>query len=110
MAFALKNLAPMGNPSKGISSIATGALGEGAPRRFSYVTEDPHTTVDGAGYFNGGVAFGGAYNLLQITDIIDVVVVATGAVTTYGTHIVVDKASGTLDVVNVTAGTMTDSD
>lgn len=110
MAFALKNLAPAGNPSAGVSSIAAGALGVGAPRRWTYVTEDAHTTVDGAGYFNGGVAFGGAYNLLQVTDIIDVVVVAAGAVSTYGPHIVVDKASGTVDVTNVTTGTVTDSD
>lgn len=110
MAFNLANLAPAGNPSKGVSSIASGALGQGAPRLWTYVTEDTHATVDSAGYFNGGVAYGGAYNLLALCDIIYVVVAAAGAVSTYGTHIVNGKASGTLDVTNVTVGTMTDSD
>lgn len=110
MAFALKNFAPVGNSSAGVSSIASGALGYGAPRIFSYVTEDAHTDVDGAGYFNGGVAYGGAYNLLQPGDIIWVVVCSSGSVSTYGTHLVNAKASGTLDVVNVTTGTVTDSD
>lgn len=113
MAFQLRNFAPLGNPSKGVSSIAAGALGQGAPRLFSYITEDAHATVDDAGYFNGGVAFGrgvdSAYNLLQIGDIIFVVVVSSGAVSTYGTHIVVDKASGTIDTTNVTVGLMTDT-
>jgi len=109
MAFALKNLVPIGNSSAGISSIASGALGVGGPRLFSYITEDAHATVDDSGYFNGAVAFGGAYNILQISDIIFVVVVSAGAVSTYGTHIVVDKASGTVDTTNVTVGLMTDT-
>jgi hypothetical protein len=109
MAFQMKNFAPVGNPSAGISSIASGALGVGAPRVFSYVTEDAHATVDDAGYFNGAVAYGGAYNILQKGDIIWVVVCAAGAVSTYGHHVVVDKASGTLDTTNVTVGLMTDT-
>lgn len=107
MALILKNLKRIGGP--GCDSIAAGAL-TGAPGLWSYVTEDAHATVDGAGYFNGGTAYGGAYHALKKGDIIFVVVAAAGAVSTYGTHIVIDKASGTVDVSNVTVGTMTDSD
>lgn len=86
-----------------------------APQMFSYATLDTHATVDGAGYFNAASAYAGAYNMLEIGDIIYVVVWATaigtgGTISTYGPHIVVDKASGTVDVTNVTAGTVTDSD
>lgn len=109
MAFALKNLTPIGNQSKPISSIATGALGQGGPRLWSYVTEDIHATVDDSGYFNGAVAFQGAYHLLNIADIIFVVVVASGSVSTYGTHVVVEKAAGVIDTTNVTVGLMTDT-
>jgi hypothetical protein len=105
MAFIAANFAPAGNQSK------RGA----APQVFTYHTLDAHATVDTAGYFNGGVAYGGAYNLLERGDIIDVVVWATaigtgGTVSTYGRHIVLDKASGVVDVSNVTVGTVTDSD
>jgi hypothetical protein len=110
MAFIKENFAPAGNNSKPCKSIAAGALGVGAPQLFSYITEDAHATVDGAGYFNGAVAYGGVYNLLNKGDMIDVVVCAAGAVSTYGRHIVIDKASGTVDVTNVTVGLMTDSD
>lgn len=105
MAFDITNLQPLGGQGK---------RGK-APQVFTYATLDAHTTVDGAGYFNSSTAYGGAYNMLEIGDIIYVVVWATaigtgGTVSTYGTHIVVDKASGTLDVTNVTTGTVTDSD
>jgi hypothetical protein len=110
MAFILANFAPLGNPSKPLKVITAGALGHGAPQHYTYATEDTHATVDTAGYFNGGVAFGGVYNLLNIGDIIHVTVFAAGDISTYGTHAVMDKASGTVDVSNVTVGTVTDSD
>jgi hypothetical protein len=110
MAFLLKNFAPQGNNSKPCKDLTAGALGHGAPQLFSYITEDTHATVDTAGYFNAGVAFQGVYNLLNIGDMIDVVVVSAGALSTYGRHIVVNKASGQVDVTNVTVGTVTDSD
>ena len=105
MAFDIANFNPLGGNSK---------RGK-APQMFTYATLDAHTTVDGAGYFNSSTAYGGVYNLLEIGDIIYVVVWATaigtgGTVSTYGPHIVVDKASGTVDVTNVTTGTVTDSD
>lgn len=106
MVFDLTAFNPIGGQSKrGKSS-----------QRFSYWTLDAHTTVDGSGYFNGGaVGYGGAYHLLERGDIIDVVVwsgaIGTGGnPLTYGPHLVLDKASGFVDVTNVTAGTVTDSD
>lgn len=104
MAFDITNFSTIGGQ---------GRQGK-APARFSYATLDAHATVDAAGYFNAGTAYGGVYNMLEKGDIIDVVVWATaigsGTVSTYGTHLVKDKASGTVDVTNVTVGTVTDSD
>lgn len=105
MAFDITYFNPVGGQSK---------RGK-APQVFTYATLDAHTTVDGAGYFNSSVAYGGAYNMLEIGDIIYVVVWATaigagGTMSTYGPHIVIDKSAGTVDVTNVTTGTVTDSD
>jgi len=105
MAFLIANFTPVGGVSR---------QGK-APAVFSYATLDTHATVDGSGYFNAAVAYAGVYNMLEIGDIIDVVVWATaigtgGTLSTYGRHIVKDKASGTVDVTNVTVGSVTDSD
>ncbi len=105
MAYTSANLQPIGGQSR---------RGK-APQRFSYSTLDAHTTVDGSGYFNGGVAYGGAYHLLEVGDIIDVVVWSTaigsgGTISTYGPHIVMTKSAGTVDVSSVTTGTVTNSD
>lgn len=105
MAFDIAYLNPVGGTSK---------RGK-APQVFSYATLDTHATVDAAGYFNSAVAYSGAYSMLEIGDIIDVVVWATaigtgGTLSTYGRHIVKDKSAGTVDVTNVTVGTVTDSD
>lgn len=110
MAFILKNFAPLGNNSNPITDLTAGALGKGAPAHFTYATEDTHATVDSAGYFNGGVAYGGVYNSLHIGDIIWVTVFSAGAFSTYGHHAVKDKASGTVDVTDVTVGVATDTD
>lgn len=108
MAFNIANLQPTGGQGlRGKSS-----------QRWAYWTADAHTTVDGSGYFNGGVPYSGAYGMLERGDIIDVVVwsgtvgaaAGTGAISTYGPHIVLDKANGQVDVSNVTTGTVTDSD
>jgi hypothetical protein len=110
MAFNINNFAPLGANSKPLKVISAGALGHGAPQHFTYGTEDAHATVDASGYFNEGVAYHGVYNLLNIGDVIWVTVFASGDVTTYGHHVVTDKASGTVDTSNVTVGLMTDSD
>lgn len=104
MTFALANLQMVGGSRRGK-----------APAIWTYATLDAHADVDGAGYFNAAVAYGGAYHLLEIGDIINVVVWATaigsgGTFSTYGTHCVKDKASGTIDTTDVTVGTATDSD
>lgn len=106
MPFELVNFQPVGGQAK---------RGR-APQRFSYSTLDTHATVDTSGYFNGGSStlFGGVYNQLEVGDIIDVVVwstaIGTGTISTYGPHIVMTKANGTVDVSNVTVGTVTNSD
>lgn len=104
MAFDISNLNPVGGQSRQIDTLTAGALGNGGPAVWSYITEDTHATVDSAGYFNSASA------LLAVGDLIDVVVAASGAVSTYGRHIVLSNASGVVDVSNVTVGTVTDSD
>lgn len=99
MAFIQANFSPIGgNAGRGSS-----------PQRFSYKTADTHATVDTSGYFNS------VSSLVEPGDIIDVVVVAAlGAspevVSTYGSHIVLTNASGVVDVSNVTAGVVTNTD
>ena len=107
MTFDIAYLQPIGGQAK---------RGK-APQLFTYATLDTHATVDGAQYFNGGsgTPFGGAYNMLEMGDVILVTVWSTaigagGTISTYGTHVVKDKASGAIDVTNVTVGLMTDSD
>lgn len=105
MAFNVSYFNPIGGQSK---------RGR-APQMFSYSTLDAHTTVDGSGYFNSGTAYSGVYNQLEVGDIINVVVWSTaigagGTISTYGPHIVMTKSAGTVDVSNVTTGTVTNSD
>jgi hypothetical protein len=116
MPLAINNLNLMAG-SVGIKAIGSGALGNGAPKLFMYCTEDTGATIDTAGYFNAGVAFGGAYSLLDPGDVIMTVRFASGAVPT-GTgvlmlHVVNQKsAAGVIDVTNVIdiGGTIADGD
>jgi hypothetical protein len=76
-----------------------------APRIHTYRTEDAHATVDTAGYFNP------VRSLLEIGDLIYVVVVTGGgALSTAGWHVVVTKTATAVDVTNVTALTVTNTD
>lgn len=105
MAFDLTNFSPIGGNSR---------RGK-APQHFSYATLDAATDVDGANYFRGSAAYGGAYHLLEVGDVIHRVTWATaigagGTVSSYGTHIVLSKANGDIDVSNETDLTETDSD
>ncbi|MCH9730688.1 MAG: hypothetical protein K0U84_13615 [Actinomycetia bacterium] len=104
MAFVLENLNPVGGQSNRIDTLSEGALGTGGPAVWTYITEDAHASVDGSGYFND------ASSLLAVGDLIDVVVLLSGSVTTYGRHLVNSNASGVVDTTNVTVGTVTDSD
>ena len=98
MAFDITYLVPQTAQSKrGVSSI-----------QWSYWTLDTHATLDTAAYFNG------ASKVLTPGDIINVVVftttIGTGAISTYGPHIVNSVSAGVVDVSNVTVGVVTDTD
>lgn len=77
---------------------------------YRYDTLDTHATVDSNGYFNNT---DDDINL-AVGDLIDVVVwstaVRTGTISTYGRHIVNAVSDGTVDVSDVTVGTVTDTD
>lgn len=76
-----------------------------APRIHTYRTQDAHAVVDNSGYFNE------IASLLSVGDLIYVVVVnGGGAVQTAGWHVVMSKTATTVDVSNVTALTVTNSD
>lgn len=110
MTFDINNLAPVGNTSKPLSGVGTNTL-KGAPTVYSYVTADTLATVNTSGYFNLGVAYSGAYNILNKGDLIIVLSGAgSGGTLAQGLCTVVDKASGTVDVADGTAITQTDSD
>jgi hypothetical protein len=69
---------------------------------------DTHATVDTAGYFSGD-----AVQMLRVGDLIDVVVFTDGTfgtVSTYGRHIVLSNNGTTVNVSDVTAGTVTNTD
>jgi hypothetical protein len=76
-----------------------------APRIHTYRTQDAHTAVDNSGYFNE------VRTVLEVGDLIFVLVVNTsGAVVTAGWHVVMTKTASAVDVSNVTAITVTNSD
>ena len=108
MALILANLAPS-NPSVAAVSRAAGAL-RGAPRMWTYMTEDTQTDVDTSGYFNAGVAYRGAHDMLEVGDLIYIVTMAAGALSQAGFFIVRAKTSGTVDLTNATVLTTTNSD
>jgi hypothetical protein len=104
MPFIRRNFAPIGGQATP-STSGTGEAVPGAPQRWSYRTQDTHATVDTSGYFNDVRA------LLEVGDIIDVVVInSSGAVQTYGSHIVLTKTATAVDVSNVTVGTVANTD
>lgn len=104
MSFTIANLAPIGNTAK---------RGK-ASQHWTYWTLDAAADVDGSGYFNSGTAYAGAYHLLEVGDVIHRVTwstaIGTGTISSYGTHIVVSKSAGTVDISNETDLTETDSD
>lgn len=92
-------------PQSGYAAGLTNATTPGAPRMWSYKTTDSHATVDTADYFLT------ARHLLDIGDLIYVVVVnSSGVLQTWGFHCVKDKSTTSVDVTDVLAGTMTDTD
>lgn len=102
MAFNPNNFAMVS--SHGRKGAGPGAS-PGAPQVFSYRTQSAHAAVQVAGYFNA------RRQLLEVGDIIHVVVVnSSGAVLTYGTHIVMTKSATAVDVSTVTVNVVTNSD
>ena len=109
MAFDANFLQPIGGQAAaGGSAYGAGiadATTHRAPQMFSYMTADAHATVDTADYFLA------ARHLLEIGDLIFVAVInSSGALQTAGFHVVKDKTATSIDVTDVTAGTVTDSD
>lgn len=106
MAFILRNLAPIGPSSARPPSGAGETTAFGAFGLWSYRTEDSAATVDSAGYFNA------AASLLRNGDIIiRVTINGSGAAQTAGFHLVNQvNAAGVVDVADVLALTVTDTD
>ena len=81
----------------------------GKQNLWRYDTTDAHATVDSADYFTTPALLG----TMRVGDLIDVVVwssTAYTAVSTYGRHIVNQNTGSAIDVSDVTAGTVTDTD
>lgn len=90
-------------------ALSSVSLAGKIPVEYGYKTEDAHTAVDAAGYFNE------LSDTLRVGDIIRVYVVtnrgaSNEAISTIGDHVVVSNASGVVDTSNVNAYTLTDSD
>lgn len=95
MPFIRKNFQP----------AAGTAVGGQAPAIHTYQTTDAHGTVDTSGYFNE------VRDLLKVGDLIYVAVLTGGgALSTAGWHVVLTKTATTVDVTNVTALTVTNTD
>jgi hypothetical protein len=95
MPFILKDF----GPAAGTSALPS------VPRIHTYRTQDTHATVDTSGYFNQ------VRSLLSVGDLIYVVVVnGSNVVQTAGWHVVMTKTATAVDVSNVTALTVTNSD
>lgn len=94
MAYSSDGIVPIGGMSKAGN----------APQLWAYKTTDTHATVDTSGYFNS------VSGLLKVGDLIYVVVTSAGAVSTAGWHVVMTNASGVVNVSDVTALTVTNTD
>ena len=94
MAYDATGLVPIGGQSKAGN----------APQIFAYKTTDAHGTVDTSGYFNS------AAGLLKVGDVILVVVTSSGNVSTAGWHVVMSNTGTVVNVSDVTALTVTNTD
>lgn len=91
-----------------------GSHGGNGPRIWTYKTADTHAQTDAANYFQA------CGDILRLGDIIHVLVVtnidaSNEAVSTYGSHLVNSRSGPsaglfTIDITNVTAGSVIDSD
>jgi hypothetical protein len=74
---------------------------------------DTHATIDTAGYFSSTAATTELVNFVRVGDIIDVIVFTDATftvVSTYGRHIVLTNDGITINVSDVTVGTVTNTD
>lgn len=91
-----------------------GATGK-AGGLYLYDSLDTLATMDTAGYFNAGVAYSGAYNVLKVGDVIIAKDWATaigsgGTISDMGIFVVNSKSAGTLDTTSVFDLLTTDAD
>lgn len=104
MPFNKDNFAPIGNSSKPLTGVGTTSL-KGAPSVWSYATADTKATVDTADYFLA------VKDLLNVGDLIYAVTGAGSGGTLAAALLVVNaKTATSIDVVDGTAITMTDTD
>lgn len=109
MPFNIANLAPAGNVARPLSGVGTSSI-NGAPTIWTYATSDAVNTVSASGYFNAGTAYAGAYNLLNVGDMIYAVCAAgSGGTPAPRLFYVNAKASGVLDVADGTTVSVTDT-
>lgn len=73
------------------------------PRSFTYTSTDTDTVISTSGYFNG------AEDILNVGDIIQVNADTDGT-PAYGRVLVIESASGTVDVADIEAYTTTDTE
>ena len=104
MAFAIANLAPVGNTAKPLSGVGTATL-KGAPTVWSYVTADTLATVNSAQYFNS------AKTLLKTGDLVIVLSGAgSGGTLAQALCTVVSNDGTDVDVADGTVIAQTDGD
>ena len=94
MAYDVTGLQPIGGVSKAGN----------APTLWSYKTTDAHGTVDTSGYFNA------AASILRVGDVILVTVFSGSSVSTAGWHVVISNTGTVVNVSDVTALTVTNTD
>lgn len=94
MAYDVTGLVPIGGQSKAGN----------APQIFAYKTTDAHAAVDTSGYFNS------AAGVLKPGDVILVTVMSGASVSTAGFHVVLTNTGSVVNVSDVTALTVTNTD
>lgn len=109
MAFDQNFFQPLGGQAlaggSGLSAGIADATTRRAPQLWSYMTTDAHATVDTSGYFNT------VRDKLEIGDVILVTVInSSGVVQTAGWHVVMTKTTSAVNVSDVTALTVTNTD
>jgi hypothetical protein len=104
MPFRPENMNPIGTNKRARAATGEASM-KGANTLWLYRTEDGPTVVDAAGYFNAHRPL-----LLNGDVILRVTINGSGVVQSAGFHVVNDvPATGTVDVTDTLALTMTDT-